>query len=307
MKEPAVTSRTAALVIERHFGRKPRAIRRIHGGLANHVFEVRVGKEELILRISQRPEKLQVFMKEQWAVSAARRKNVPTPEILEVCNDVIELPYMISRKVAGRAAGSVGRQRLMVLSELGEYAAAINQIPTHDFGHIFDWSPNKLSRNKTWKDYLDKELALEERLEMLRSSRLMSPETLRTLQLAVRKLRNWKGRPTLNHGDIRLKNAMLNDSNKIIAILDWENCTSNMAPHWELSIALHDLTMDEKQSFLQGYGLALEEYLEMAPGIKAFNLLNYAPVVRRAQERKDKARLLNLRVRLNGALDLYSM
>ena len=45
----------------------------------------------------------------------------------------------------------------------------------------------------------------------------------------------------------------------------------------------------------------------MAPGIKAFNLLNYAPVVRRAQERKDKARLLNLRVRLNGALDLYSM
>ena len=213
MKEPAVTSRTAALVIERHFGRKPRAIRRIHGGLANHVFEVRVGKEEVILRISQRPEKLQVFMKEQWAVSAARRKNVPTPEILEVCNDVIELPCMISRKVAGRAAGGVGRQRLMVLSELGEYAAAINQIPTHDFGHIFDWSPNKLSRNKTWKDYLDKELALEERLEMLRSSRLISPETLRTLQLAVRKLRNWKGRPTLNHGDIRLKNAMLNDSN----------------------------------------------------------------------------------------------
>ena len=78
-------------------------------------------------------------------------------------------------------------------------------------------------------------------------------------------------------------------------------------PPLELSIALHDLTIDEKQSFLQGYRLALEEYLEMAPGIKAFNLLNYAPVVRRAQERKDKARLLNLRVRLNGALDLYSM
>ena len=120
-------------------------------------------------------------------------------------------------------------------------------------------------------------------------------------------MRRWTPGATLSHGDIRLKNVVLNERQKIVAILDWENCTSNAAPHWELSIALHDLTMDEKQSFLDGYGIELKHYMEMAPAIKTLNLLNYADVVSRAAKRNGKAQLLNLRARLNGAFDLYSL
>src|SRR6185369_8480249 len=97
----SVTPAVAALVLERHFGKKPTNLMRIHGGLANHVFEARLDREELVLRISENPAKLQGFMKEQWAVAAARKNKVPTPEILEVGNDVTGLPYMISRKVQG--------------------------------------------------------------------------------------------------------------------------------------------------------------------------------------------------------------
>jgi hygromycin-B 4-O-kinase len=191
--------------------------------------------------------------------------------------------------------------------ELGKYAAAINRIWTHDFGHIFDWSPNALSRNKTWPEYLVKELAVEERVEILRRSRLMQPKKVKGLERELQKIRRWKGRPSLAHGDIRLKNVVLDKTEKITAILDWENCISSMAPYWELSIALHDLTMDEKETFLEGYGLGLDEYLEIAPSIKALNLLNYAPYLQRALKRKDKARLQELRARLNGAFDLYSL
>jgi len=220
---------------------------------------------------------------------------------------VTGLPYMISRKVQGTPASSLGSERLTVLVELGQYTAKINSIKTQDYGHIFDWSPNKLSRNRTWADYLDKELKVDERISIFQKSGLLTMEQLRKLRRHVQAIRRWKISPRLNHGDIRLKNVIVNQKNKIVAILDWENCTSNIAPYWELSLALHDLSMDEKQSFLEGYRLNMKDYIRMAPGFKALNVLNYSRSVRHAMKRNDKTRLLHLRSRLCGAFDLYSL
>jgi len=306
-KPTAVTPAMAGLILERHFKTKPTNLRRIHGGLVNEVFEARIKREELVLRISQAPGKLQVFMKEQWAVAVALKKNIPAPEILEVSSDVTGLSYMISRKVAGHSAVVLGSKRLEVLRELGEYTSRINKIQTQDFGHIFDWSSNKLSRQRTWQAYLDNELKVDERLATFRRSGLLNHDQLKKLQGEIESMRNWSIRPTLSHGDIRLKNVMVGATGKIIAILDWENCTSNVAPYWELSLALHDLTMDEKQNFLDGYGLDLKAYMQIAPAIKALNILNYARSVRHALKRQDKKRLLGFRARLSGAFDLYSL
>jgi len=307
-KRPIITARSATLVLQHHFNKHPKAVKRIHGGLANHVFEARIGREDVVLRISAKPAKLQTFMKEQWAVNAARKNKIPTPEILEVSNDIIGLPYMILRKVVGCSADSAtGANRAEVLRELGRYAAKINAIKTHDFGHIFDWSPNKLSRHRTWKDFLENELNLDERVESLRRNGALEPANAKRLRQQIELMKRWKASPSLCHGDIRMKNVILDEKQKIVAILDWENCSSNIAPYWELSIALHDLTMDEKGIFLAGYGVDLKDYIKMAPAIKALNILNYVRSVRHAVERKDKARLLNLRARLNGAFDLYSL
>ncbi len=308
MKKPTkVTPAIAGLILQRHFGKRTANLQRIHGGLANHVFEARIGSEHIVLRISEHPAKLQVFMKEQWAVAAARRKSVPTPEILEVCNDVTGLPYMILRKVAGSPAATLGRKCLQVLAELGQYTAKINAIRTKDFGHIFDWSPNKLSRNRTWQEYLDVEVEVDKRVLVFQRSGLLKTDQIKKLRDQIQLMRQWKATPNLSHGDIRLKNVIVDEKSKIVAILDWENCTSNIAPYWELSLALHDLSMDEKQSFLEGYGLDLKDYMRMAPAIKALNILNYSRSVRHALQRNDKARLLNLRARLDGAFDLYSL
>jgi aminoglycoside phosphotransferase (APT) family kinase protein len=214
---------------------------------------------------------------------------------------------MISRQVTGRPAGTIGLKKATVLRELGQYAALINTIKTHDFGHIFDWSPNKLSRNGTWKEFVDNELKLDERLETFARCRILEPARLKKLRQRALSIRRWTAQPTLTHGDIRLKNVMLDEKRKIMALLDWEDCTSNIAPYWELSIALHDLTIDEKQIFLEGYGLDLKDYMRMAPAIQALNILNYVGAVSHAFEGKDAAQLRNLRARLNGAFDLYSL
>jgi hypothetical protein len=100
---------------------------------------------------------------------------------------------------------------------------------------------------------------------------------------------------------------MLNGHGKISAIIDWEHATSNWAPYWELAIALHDLGIDEKQAFLDGYGITPKDFEKMSGTIKVLNILHYAPVVEKAVKAKDRARFARFQQRLNGALDLFSL
>lgn len=300
------TKAQARRIIEHHFGTKPKRIEYQASGLSNFVFLVYHREGEFVVRICPTPGKINAYIKEQWAVGKAQEAGVPTSEILEVGNEVIPYPYMVSRKVRGQAATN-HPERLVILRELGHYAALINSIPTTGFGSVFDWSNNQLSRNASWRDYLSDELRLETRLAILKKHRMLSPQKLKVLRTTLERAGKRSLKPSLNHGDIRLKNVMVNGSGKIIAIIDWEDCMSNLAPYWELSLALHDLSIDEKQEFLQGYGLSDKKVAEIAPVIKALNLINYAPHVGRLAERNDRAELEQCRTRLSGALDLYSL
>ena len=83
--------------------------------------------------------------------------------------------------------------------------------------------------------------------------------------------------------------------------------SSNFAPHWELSLALHDLAIDEMQQFTEGYGISAKKLLEASSLIKAFNMLNYVPKIERVEKAKDRANLERIRLRLKGVFYLYSL
>ncbi len=293
-------------VIAHHFGNNPRRIVHKTSGLSNFVFAVNHSEGDFIVRLSPEPTRINSFIKEQWANNAARKIGVPTAEILEVDNDIIGHPFMIMRVVEGNNALH-HPERMNIIFEMGRYAAMINSIPTKNFGGTFDWSSNQLSRNETWRDYLEKELKVENKLQILEKNRAVTPEQLKNLQKIFAEAAKFRVKPLLNHGDIRLKNVIVDDAGKIKAFIDWEDCTSNLAPQWELSLALHDLWIDEKQRFLEGYGMPDKKLREIAPLIKAFNLLNYAPVIEQMAHAKDKNRLEQYRSRLQGVLDLYSL
>lgn len=296
----------ARFVIQHHFGSGPSRITYKAGGLSNFVFEVKRSEGAFIVRISPDQGRLNAFIKEHWCERTARQAGIPTAEVLEAGFSVIPFPYVIARSVKGIDA-TEHPDRQTIVRELGSLAAKINSIPTHGFGETFDWSNNELSLNRTLKDYLDDEYRYDARIDTLERSKLCPPETIKVLKRVCREMRTLKTRPTLNHGDLRLKNVLVDDSGKIVAIIDWEKATSNIAPHWELSLALHDLDVDLQQEFVEGYGLKEKKLADIAPFVKAFNLLNYTDEINRATTEKDKQALARLRLRLSGVFDLYSL
>lgn len=293
-------------VIAHHFGSKPKRVSQKGGGITNFVFEANHAEGNFIIRMSPQAAKVKEYLKEQWAMARAREVGVPVPEVLEVGADVVPIPYMVSRKVEG-AEATHHPERVAVLREMGRLTALIHTIPTSGFGHTFDWSSNQLSRKETWAEYLKRELNIEQRLKVLEMNRMLSKPQLRTLNTTLRAIETLDADPVLNHGDMRLKNVMVDETGAITAVIDWEFCSSNVAPYWDLSLALHDLSVDAKQAFLGGYGLSEKDVRTMAPILKALNVINYAPFVERAADEKDERRLDQYRTRFSGALDLYSL
>lgn len=296
----------ARRLIRHFYGNKQMRISSLTGGISNHVFLVKLSGEELVVRISDKPEKITAFQKEQRAVDLARVNKIPVPDILEVGNEIIPMPYMIIRKINGEEATGHSN-RMQVIFDMGVYAAKINSIPTNHFGNHFDWSENVLSKNRSWKEYLNKELRVMQRLDTLIKHKMLLPKNIPGIKAKLKEMESWRKKPSLNHGDIRLKNVMIDKLGKIISIIDWENCTSNIAPYWDLSISLHDLTIDEQEQFLKGYGITPQKYIKMSPFIKTLNILHYAPLVEKQVKKKNFKELQQYRIRINGSMDMFSL
>lgn len=303
--DAASARRMAGEVLRHLLGGKPKRLTPLGGGLNNAVFEARHAEGDLVVRLNADPGKVNEYLKEQWAMARARERGVPVPEVLEVGTGPIPVPYMVSRKVAG-IEGTRHPERPRVVRELGRLARLIHSVPTHGFGHTFDWSENRLSRKDTWADYLAREFHGERRLALLERHGMLGGHALKALRAALSEVEGWEPAPALNHGDLRLKNVVVGPDGTIAALLDWEFCTSNAAPYWDLSLALHDLSVDAKDELLAGYGMTPGELLAAAPALRVFNVLNYAAAVERAAREGDGPTLDRLRARLRGGLDLYA-
>jgi len=297
--------RLASTIVRRYFGTPARRIVYRSSGLTNYVFAINHLDGQFVVRISPDAARIGAFRKEWWAAQQARNAGVPSPDILAVGNDVGAEPYMITRRVNG-AEATYHAKRKRIVREIGRFAAIINSIDTNGFGTNFDWNPDG-PKIQTWSEYLDQEYRIAQRLEFFATHRILPEGELDKLATIIDATRTTDIKASLNHSDLRLKNVIVDDDGDITAIIDWEECMSAIAPQWELSIALHDLSIDEKHAFLDGYGLSAEQLAEMAPLIKALNILNYEGPIAAAIEQDDQKALAEITLRLNGTLDLFSL
>lgn len=297
--------RLAKRIVLHHFGTPASRIIYKSSGRTNYVFVVNHVEGQFVVRISPEPEKINAFRKELWASQKVREVGVPSPEVIVVGNEVASEPYMITRRVTGSEA-THHPKRGRIIHAMGQSAVLINSIQTHGFGSNFDWTIDD-GRIDSWQSYLSEEFELQKRLQLFSSNQILPDDELERLSELIEGAQTDGVTPSLNHTDLRLKNVIVDEGGDIAAIVDWEECLSTISPQWELSIALHDLSIDEKQIFIEGYGLSNDQLAEMAPLIKAFNILNYSTMIELALEKNDHKTLSDLKLRLQGRLDLYSL
>lgn len=295
----------ARAVMEHHLGAAPSRVATASGGLSNDVLEVAHAEGEFVVRIGRVPEKLNAYIKEQWAMKHAAQAGVPVPEVLEVGNEAIGRPYMVARRVEG-VPGTAHPDRAGVLRQLGALAARVHGVKTSGFGGTFDWSHNRLSHNATLAAFLAREIDVASRLATLKRHRLLDAARLARLATACRSLARRRVPSVLNHGDLRLKNVLVDPKGRVAALIDWDEAVG-APPAWDLAIALHDLDVEGKQAFAEGYGLDLRRMRAMLPAMRAFNLLNYAFHASELASQGSRDRLAALRMRLAGAFDLYAL
>jgi aminoglycoside phosphotransferase (APT) family kinase protein len=298
--------RRAKAIVTHHLGSPPLRIARQTGGISNLVYGVRHHDGDFILRLSPHEHKLEVFRKEQYATEKARAAGVPTAQILYVGAEAVPCPYMVQTWVRGQEATHHPR-RLEILREIGRLGTVINSIETAGFGREFADLPGSRAPLRSWCEFLRRELELERRLGVLVEHDMVDADKAERLRAVLEAADRDAGSPRLNHGDLRLKNVLVDDHGEVTAVIDWEHCVSALAPVWEWSIALHDLSIDAMQAFLRGYGASREAIERLAPVVKALNIINYVPAIERLLQRDEPEHLDWIRTRMSGALDLYSL
>lgn len=297
-----VAQAAAHAVLGARLGVSAVALEPLEGGLTNQVFLAARAEGDLIVRVGEGEDKLAAFEREARVTARVRQEGVPAPEVLHVCVQD-GLAVMVARALSGE----IGRdhpERLRTLRDLGALAARkINAIRTFGFGCDFSFEDQGAAGS--WPDWLLGEFGAERRLGMLLRNELISGKQYEALEQSLEEVLRWSYDPVLNHGDLRLKNVLVNEAGAIVGVLDWEHSLSMPGPHWELSVALHDLWVDQAQAFLEGYGMDAAEAEAAAPVWRLFNALNYAPEAARAVEAGDERALEAIRLRFSGALDLF--
>lgn len=279
--------RAAREIIAHHLGEGTHRVCARSGGATNHVYEVVHPEGAFIVRLSLDPAKIHNFP--EGTMGDKPDAGVPVPEV--------------SRSATSRARSSTwsrsshtARRRRTIRSGSKCWNSSARSRRASTASRPTATAARSTGRRTSCRaarrdDYLDHELGLEARLETLAKHGGIENGRLRRMRARLREIGTLAGGPRLNHGDLRLKNVLVGIDGSITALIDWEFATSNAVPFWDTSLALHDLSIDEKHAYLAGYGLEEARLGEIAPYLKALNLLNYAPYVQRAAEAGDAVQL----------------
>lgn len=291
-----VTDEDIKKIVTQHYSPNIENISEIKGGYFNRVFIVQIKGEErdIIVRVGNVAGKFDIFLKEQWCCQMAREKGIPAPEPIAVGNTLIPHPYAILRKERGTNAQELGKDLERIWVQMGVYTAIINSIETKGYGNIFDWADTSIPRNKTWQEFWKKEARVEEAFKVYEKHEVLTKKNLQKLKRLYKEFSTQELKPNLNHGDMKLRNILVDAKGNITSILDWELASSQPAPYTDVIGAIVKLedseasalkleTKTEKEeylalkrrAFLKGYGLEPNYIDEHISQLKLIGFLNW--------------------------------
>jgi aminoglycoside phosphotransferase (APT) family kinase protein len=265
-----------------------RVVRILGRGSVNKVYIVETPNAKLVVRLGDQKQSLKDYTKEAWCIDKAAVRSVPVATVLDV-GMIEDHAYMIQTYIAGDEGRDSHFPRSHIWRRLGRYARLIHSIEVAGFGLTLQDLTQGDSR-ASWLEYLNYNIeSLNENDELIKL-KVVTQSQSRVIRGIFEDLKRTAFNFGLNHGDLSLKNVIVDDSGKV-NLLDWGSAEASIVPHHDL-IQMLKMNMLENdpdepafQSFLDGYGLSQSEFEQMTPTLESLLLLRAFDKLRWAIDR----------------------
>ncbi|MGF7036124.1 aminoglycoside phosphotransferase (APT) family kinase protein [Paenibacillus mucilaginosus] len=239
-------------------------------GIINQVCVVETESHKVVVRMNDK-DTFPEFIKEKWCIGQAAAVGVPGPEVLSI-GIVDETAYMIQAFVEGDNGLDSTFPKTDIWRKLGEYAKLIHSIQVNGSGenlvdpvHGEFQSPSHAGSDGSWHGYVQYNInCLTEHDRLIELGVITQMESQRVREL-FENLKREPFRFGLDHGDLSIKNAIVNQANRVI-LLDW-NAEVNVVPHVTVARLMQyqmlgieeSPNVEEFEAFMDGYGLSEED------------------------------------------------
>ena len=266
-------------------GVQTRVVPIVGRGSVNKVYMVEAPDARLLVRISDQNESLNEYLKEEWCIEKAALLGVAVAKVLDV-GLIEERAYMIQKYISGDEGRDSYFPQSDIWQRLGRYARLIHSIEVAGFGLKLQDLTQGDSR-ESWLEYLNYNIeSLNDEDELIVLGVLTKSQS-KVVRSILADLKSESFDFGLNHGDLSLKNVIVDESGKA-NLVDWGSAEASIVPHHDL-IQLLKMNMLENdpdnaaiRSFLEGYGMSLSEFQQMRPTLdsllvlRAFDKLRWA-------------------------------
>jgi aminoglycoside phosphotransferase (APT) family kinase protein len=256
-------------------------------GSVNKVFIVETVNQKVVVRMSDRGEAFEEYTKEAWCIERAAARGVPVPSVMSV-GRYEGSAYIVLSYIEGDEGRASTAPKLSVWRELGKYAKLIHSIRVPGFGLRLSEITRGDAR-QSWLRHLEYNIeSLTEDDPLLELKVLTRPQS-RVIRRVFADLRGREFTFGLNHGDISLKNTVVDESGSV-SLLDWGSAEAAVVPHHDIiqmlkmSMLEGDPCDEEVLAFLEGYGISPAEYERMMPELESLLVLRAFDKLRWAVE-----------------------
>jgi aminoglycoside phosphotransferase (APT) family kinase protein len=226
-------------------------------GNVNSAFEVSTGSGEFILRAKFDRRDSEQFLREKRCAELIRATCDWTPKIIAV-GEFKEHAYSIQERVVGIVASHYPGNLVEVWEQVGQYAGQFHAIETP--GYLRDIFRAQAAPEVSWCQFYSDFLGRADDAQLVAQGFLTHKEFSEALE-ALQPLRELNFRPTLAHGNLSLKNIIVDRSGKA-HIIDWGSCVGHMSIPLDLAeLLVFDLPEPQLAAYLRGHDLPVD-YVE---------------------------------------------
>ena len=249
-------------------------------GSVNKVCKIKTNTDEIILRFRDEVAALEEYKKEAWCIKQAGKAGIPVAEVIKI-GKFGQIPYITQSYVNGDSGKNEMINPRGIWGKLGEYLSIVHSIPIEGFGlDIIDYENGTFrdSFSPTWIEHLDYNISSLTEDDKLIELKVFEKSQLKEIKNLFSELKKKEFKFGLNHGDVALRNTIINPEGKIY-LIDWGCAIAHVVPYYDLFTLLrgkmdrNSPNNDEIQAFLDGYGMKKLDFEKIKPDLYSIMLL----------------------------------